>query len=114
EIPEDARIRPQGALTIRLRRGDERAETLVLEPTGEERRDARRRALRLGYRASAESRLTYRPGDTLWADLAVRFGENTEGMLTWTRHRSQVYEFERLVRPPRLHRKDQEATEGEI
>jgi hypothetical protein len=35
-------------------------------------------------------------------------------MLTWARSRSLVYQFERLIKPPRLHRKGQDNTQGEI
>ena len=35
-------------------------------------------------------------------------------MLTWARARSEGYQFERLVRPPRLHRKAQENIEGDL
>ncbi len=35
-------------------------------------------------------------------------------VLTWARNRSQVYQFERLQRPPRLHPKDKANTQGEV
>jgi hypothetical protein len=35
-------------------------------------------------------------------------------MFTWARSRSEVYQHERLARPPRLHRRDQGNTTGEL
>jgi hypothetical protein len=37
-----------------------------------------------------------------------------EWVFTWSRCRSEVYQFERLSREPRLHRKDQKTTEGKL
>ena len=50
----------------------------------------------------------------MWADVPVKSGDNPDWVLTWSAARSQVYQFERLVQPPRLHRKDQPNLEGEM
>ena len=55
-------------------------------------------------------RLTYRPGDTLWATLPLR----DDRLFTWVRGRSLMYQFERLNRPPRLHKTEEESTNGTL
>jgi hypothetical protein len=114
EIPDDARIRPEGNLVIHLFSGGEKKPPVTFEPTGEERRDARRRVTRYGFKPPAEASFTYKPGDALWADLPVQNAGSSGWMLTWARNRSQLYQFERLVRPPRLHPRDKENTQGEV
>jgi hypothetical protein len=114
EIPDDAKVRPQGKLLVHYFSGGERKPPLIFEPTGEERHDARRRVTRYGFQPAGDSTLRYKPGDTLWADLPVDNAGSPGWMLTWARNRSQVYQFERLLRPPRLHPKDKANTEGEI
>jgi 50S ribosome-binding GTPase len=112
-IADSAKIRPEGKLLIHHLSGGEKT-SLAFEPTGEERHDARRRVMRYGFAPSGESNLSYKPGDTLWADLPVQNGDAPGWMLTWGRNRSQLYQFERLARPPRLHPKDKENTQGEV
>jgi hypothetical protein len=114
EIPEASKVRPQGNLLVHHFAGGEKTPPLSFEPTGEERHDARRRVTRYSFRHSGESSLIYKPGDTLWADLPVQKSGSPGWMLTWARNRSQLYQVERLVRPPRLHPKDKENTQGEI
>jgi hypothetical protein len=114
DIADDAKARPDGRLEVHLlSAGTERA-PLIFEPTGEERHDARRRVTRYGFQPVGENSLTYKPGDSLWANLPVQHAGSTGWMLTWARSRSQVYQFERLVQPPRLHPKDKENTQGEL
>lgn len=114
EIADDAKVRPEGRLQIRHYSGGEKSPPLVFEPTGEERHDARRRVTRYAFQPQGNASLTYKPGDTLWADLPVQNAGVPGWILTWARNRSQVYQFERLVRPPRLHPKDQANTLGEV
>ena len=63
---------------------------------------------------SGRQPIVYRPGDLLYAVLPVQRHGEGDWRLTWGRGRSQRYQFERLVRPPRLHRKDQDNTQGEL
>jgi hypothetical protein len=114
EIPDDSKVRPEGKLLVHHFSGGEKTPPLTFEPTGEERHDARRRVTRYGFRPPGDGSLTYKPGDTLWADLPVQKGGSPGWMLTWARNRSQLYQFERLARPPRLHPKDKENTQGEV
>ena len=46
--------------------------------------------------------------------MPVEGADKEKRLLTWSLCRSQVFQFERLVRPPRLHRKDQLATAGDL
>jgi hypothetical protein len=114
EIPDDVKVRPQGKLVIHQFSGGEKNPPLLFEPTGEERHDARRRAMRYAFQPVNAGSLSYKPGDTSWADLLVENAGSSGWMLTWARNRSQVYQFERLSRPPRLHPKDKENTAGEV
>jgi hypothetical protein len=75
--------------------------------------DAQRGVTKYQFRPVKQQLLAYKPGDVLWASIALRESDE-EWLLTWARSRSAVYQFERLTRPPRLHRKNQENTEGDI
>ena len=57
--------------------------------------------------------MTYLPGEIMWVDLPVKRADESDWFLTWAANRSQVFEFERLAQPPRLHRKGQPNSEGE-
>jgi hypothetical protein len=114
EIPDASRVRPDGTLAVYHRQGDESKPKLIFELFGDERRDARRQTTQYTFRSRGGTTITYRPGDILWADLPVKSGGNPDWFLTWARSRSQMYQFERLVRPPRLHQKDREVTEGDV
>jgi hypothetical protein len=112
EIPDTVKIRPAGKMTVHQRSGETTSE-LSFEATGDESHDPRRGSTRYRFRPTGDAARVYRPGDSLWADLPCRKGDDRDWMLTWARNRSQVYQFERLIRPPRLHRRDQENTQGE-
>ncbi len=115
EIADDLRVRPVGKLTIYHRTGEQRRPTLAYELAGDPQRDPRRQVTLYSFRPEAGTTLTYRPGDTLWAELPLKDADNRDWLFTWARSRSpQVYQFERLVQPPRLHRPNQENTEGKI
>jgi hypothetical protein len=114
EIPDDAKIRPEGRFLLHHFSGGEKRAPIVFQTTGEERHDARRRMTRYEFQPVGDGRLTYKPEDILWGDLPVQNGGSPGWVLTWARNRSQVYQFERLLRPPRLHPKDKENTQGEV
>jgi hypothetical protein len=115
EIPNDLDVRPAGKLTVHHYVGQEQRPALVYELSGDPQRDPRRQVTIYTFRPDSAATLTYRPGDTIWTELPFKDAQNREWKLTWARSRSpHVYQFERLVRPPRLHRKDQANTEGKV
>jgi hypothetical protein len=114
EIPDDKKIRPAGKLLIHHRSSEEDRPNLVFELLGDERHDARKQVMRYTFQPTAGISLAYRPGDLLWADLPVKSGDETDWVLTWASSHSPVYQFERLVQPPRLHRMGQSNLEGQL
>jgi hypothetical protein len=114
EMSEDLKLRPAGKLSVHPLSGGEQQSMLEFEVLGEERRDLRRRTITYTFQPTAGMSMSYRPGDTLWMDLLVKRGDDSEAMLTWAANRSQAFQFERLVLPPRLLRKDQPNTDGEL
>jgi hypothetical protein len=83
---------------------------LILQPSGEGERDPQRRVWTYSFRLREPQTLTYRPGDALWATLPLR----DDWMFTWVRCHSLMYQFERLRRPPRLHRTKEATTSGTL
>ncbi len=112
-VPDNLNVRPEAKLAVHHQAG-ETSKVLNFELSGEQRHDVRRRVTTYGFRPSGADTISYRLGDTLWADVACKRADNPDWMLTWARNRSAVYQFERLVRPPRLHQKNQANTEGEV
>src|SRR5262249_42034843 len=74
EIPDDLKVRlPDSAmLSVHLQPAtDEKSVVLELRNTGDSKRDDQRRVRIYTFRPGDKQRLTYRPGDTLWAELPV-------------------------------------------
>lgn len=117
KIPNAQKLTPAGMLTVYHGKADAPA-TLRFKQLDEGRREEGESVTRYTFVPEAGEfltyRLAYRPGDTLWAELPVTGADKTDRMLTWSLCRSQVFQFERLVRPPRLHRKDQVAPDGAL
>ncbi len=113
EIPDSLKVKPGASATFNLYHpasaGEDRP-ALVLEQSGDGERLAKDRAWAYSFRLVEGQRITYRPGDRLWATLPLR----DDWMLTWARDRSSLYQFERLLRPPRLHKKDEPNTTGSL
>jgi hypothetical protein len=113
EIPDALKLRPDGKLSVvhRPREGD----TAVLTFTvADKHHDAQRGLTTYTLRAEDKQLLLYRPGEELFAQLPARDAEGREQMLTWAISRSQVFQFERLVRAPRLHLPGQDNTQGQL
>jgi hypothetical protein len=83
---------------------------LSLELSGEGERDAQRRVWTYQFRPAEGQRLTYRPGDSLWVTLPLR----DDLAFTWVRCHSLQYQFERIVRPPWLHKKGDDPSTGTL
>jgi hypothetical protein len=112
EIPESLGVRPAADARLSIYHpslGGERP-ALVLEQPTEGERDARRRVWVYRFRRVEGERITYRPGDKLWAELPLR----DELQFTWSRDRSSMYQFEKLVEPPRLHKLSEANTAGTL
>jgi hypothetical protein len=117
EIAFDHKLRPAGPLTVYHGAASGQPQpVLVFRAADDEgRRDAQRRVTVYTFQRESGGPLVYRPGDTLYADLPVkRSGATGDWLLTWARARSAVYQFERLVKPPRLHARGQDNTSGEL
>jgi hypothetical protein len=118
QIPFERNLRPTGMLTVYhgAPPGKEIAPALVFKLADENgRRDSERRVTVYTFERQLGRAFVYHPGDHLHADLCVeRAGVEGDWVLTWARSRSEVYQFERLTRPPRLHQKMEENTKGEL
>jgi hypothetical protein len=112
EIPESLDRKPAADANLSIYHaasaGDKPA--LVFELSGEGERDPQRRVWRYSFRVREPQTLTYRPGDAFWARLPLR----DDWMLTWVRGHSLMYQFERLTRPPRLHKGNEATTSGTL
>jgi hypothetical protein len=112
EIPESLGVKPAAEASLSLYHPASSGEkpALVFEQSGEGERDAQRRVWTYQFRPIEGQRLTYHPGDALWATLPLR----DDLMFTWVRGRSLMYQFERLTRPPRLHKAKEESSTGTL
>ncbi|MGH7226451.1 MAG: hypothetical protein ACRELF_24815, partial [Gemmataceae bacterium] len=113
EIPESLERKPVADANLSIYHpasaGEEKP-ALVFQPSGEGERDAQRRVWTYSFRLREAQTLAYRPGDALWATLPLRGDE----MLTWVRCHSLMYQFERLTRPPRLHKREKATIKGTL
>ncbi|MHB1425809.1 MAG: hypothetical protein ACYC3I_21800 [Gemmataceae bacterium] len=112
EIPETLERKPAANANLSIYHPATVGENpaLILQPFGEGERDPERRVWTYSFRVSEERTLTYRPGDALWATLPLR----DDWMFTWVRSRGLMYQFERLTRPPRLHKIKEATTSGTL
>jgi hypothetical protein len=114
ELPDILRLRPDGEFMIFQIDPATKKETTLAFTIGEKQRETQRGATTYTLRPKDGSSLTYRPGDNLNAELFVRDSDNRELKLTWARGRSQVYQFEHLLREPRLHARAMEPSRGQL
>jgi hypothetical protein len=106
----DAPVRPAGDLLLvhRKRDGDETTR-VTLRLAGEPERD--KQSLIYTFTATGNAAMTYRPGDTFFAELPMRKGTR-DLKLTWASSRTLAFQFERLLREPRLHEPEQSNVDG--
>ncbi len=71
----------------------------------QEEKEVGDRTTRFTFRRGEGGALSYRPGDALLGQLAVKLNDEN-WTLTWAVGRSQLYQFQHLVREPLLHRTD--------
>jgi hypothetical protein len=114
-IPDSLKARPVGNLILYHRAGENAPVTFKFAPSGEPQHDPLRGLTRYLYAPDSPVSITYKPGDGLWAELALtKDSEGRERSLLWSGSRSTIYQFDRLHRSPRLLRKGQKETEGAI
>jgi len=112
-IPDALKARPVGNLVLYDRTGDNPPVTYKFVPAGEPQHDPLHGLTRYAYAPDSPVTITYKPGDGLWAELALtKDSEGRERSLLWSGSRSLIYQFDRLHRAPRLLRKGQKETEG--
>jgi hypothetical protein len=117
EIPDRLDMLPTDDLTLYLEvPGDDKAKKYRFEIKKNKERDAQRGVTQYLLEAANQQVIVYHVGDTFWAALPLREVDkrDQEWSLTWARGHSELYQFERLIRPPRLRPKDQPANEGKI
>jgi GTPase SAR1 family protein len=109
EVPDSLKVKPPLGATLSLFLVDPDHPALRFESSGDGKHDAQRRVTIYTFRPVEARRLTYHPGEAFWANLPLRDGY----AFTWTKCRSTLYQFEKLIRPPRLHKVGQNPVEGD-
>jgi len=104
----DAPVRPAGDLILvhqKAEGGD--PVRIALRPAVEPQRDKQN----VHYAFAGGSPAAYKPGDTFYAELTVKKGD-VSLKFTWASSRTLSFQFERLVREPRMHFPEQSNVEG--
>ncbi|HEX3150944.1 MAG TPA: hypothetical protein VHR66_22890 [Gemmataceae bacterium] len=105
----DAPVRPAGELALVYRKADSAEPVrLTLRPDGEPVREKQNLIYTF---TGAGPAIAYRPGDTFYAELPVRKGDSNL-KFTWGATRTTSFQFERLIREPRMHTPDQSNVDG--
>lgn len=115
-LPAGLGLTPAGPLTVYHQHQSQPLAPLTFRSTeGQNSASAERGTIHYPFVADEVATVNYVPGDSLWAELPVRRAtESGDWLLTWSVCRSQMYQFERLTRHPRLHRKEQPNTQGKL
>jgi GTPase SAR1 family protein len=105
-------VKPQPGADLEIHHPATSATTAAIScfQEGEGRRDDDRKVTTYSFRPRERQRLVYHPGEQLSATLKLR----DERMLSWNRNHSNVFQFERLRRPPRLHRATESSEDGTL
>lgn len=109
------RLVPQDVFRLTVQDAQARVNRRVLRPRGEPMRDEKRGLTTYTLTSDMPTVLEYRPGETIWAELALRDPSGRDWQLSWWggANRSRLYQFDRLSRAPRLHRLDERAEAGQ-
>jgi GTPase SAR1 family protein len=100
ELPQTSGISPRAEATLDLHLPASGKEPAArFRRSGEPRKDDTRRVVLYTFRKETAGNLRYRPGERLWARLPLSGGKQ---QLAWGESRSGLYQFERIVLPPRL------------
>jgi GTPase SAR1 family protein len=103
----DAPVRPTGDLVLVHQSPGAEPARVTLRPEGDPQRDRQS----VVYSFAGGTAITYRPGDTFYAELPVKKGDR-DFKFTWASSRTLSFQFERLTREPRMHTPDQSNVEG--
>lgn len=104
----DAPVRPAGDLVLVHQKAEGGEPVRVtLRPEGDPQRDR----LTVVYTFAGGSPVSYRPGDAYYAELPVKKGDQ-DLRFTWSAARTRSFQFETLVREPRMHAPDQRNFDG--
>jgi hypothetical protein len=108
------RLVPQDVFRLTVQDAQARVNRRVLRPRGEPERDEQRGLTTYTLTSDMPTVLDYRPGETIWAELALRDPAGRDWQLSWWggANRSRLYQFDRLGRAPLLHRLDERAEAG--
>ena len=105
----DAPVKPAGDLKLYYRKAEGGDWTTVtLKPDGDQRDKQT-----VVHVFAGDGKVTYRPGDTFYAELAVKRGDR-DMRLTWFGGRTRSFQFECLALPPRLHAPEQNYSDGPV
>jgi hypothetical protein len=103
----DAPVRPTGDLVLVHRPPGAEPVRVTLRPEADPQRDKQS----VVYSFAGGTAITYRPGDTFYAEVPVKKGDR-DFKFTWASSRTLSFQFERLTREPRMHTPDQSNVEG--
>ncbi len=115
EIPSGLGFTPTGPLTIYKGATDAAVSPVHSLKLADANGTAGANLASFVFLAEQPGLIALRPGEFFFASAPVKKeGDGDQWMLTWARRRSEVYPFECLNQPPRLHRKGQTNTDGEL
>jgi hypothetical protein len=103
----DAPVRPGGNLVLIHQKPGGEPTRITLKPKGDPERDQQT----MIYTFAGGTAFTYRLGDIFYAELLAKKGDR-DLKFTWASSRTLSFQFERLVREPRMHTPDQSNVEG--
>lgn len=111
---KDKRLRPNGKLVISAQRSDRSVATLSFHLADEGVRDPNRRTTTFTFVSEGAGKLPVQPGDIIWAEVDVRDTAGQTWKLSWWANgiRNKLFQFDRLMLPPRIHRLDQKPEDG--
>jgi hypothetical protein len=112
ELPDSMKLRSDGELSIYQNWSDPKNRVALAFTVADRKRDPQRGVTTITLRPKDGATLTYRPGDDLNADFPVRDADERALKLTWDRGRSRAFQFQHLVREPRLHVRGAEPQTG--
>ena len=106
----DSLVKPAGDLVIAVKKPDGmEIKRVSFRADPESRREGQ--SMVFHFTPTGTSKMTYAPGDQITVELPVKKGER-DWKLSWLGSRTLSFQFERLMREPRLHDAKTPATEG--